>query len=400
VKLLVPGTVTQRPNGRYTAVSSPRYDSGTGRTRRISLGTYDSQEQAEEALLRHQRSSHSPTLLTDADKLALRLGDFFDHWLELLENEKRAGRLASSTVSGYEINVRCYLQPGLGRYRIRDLRPELIHRWLLEIKAAGHLGRPISDRTVLRVYRTLHRAMGDVGLASNPAALPKRFRPQVRDGRKVVRPSIEQVRGFLHHVLTCDRHEWFASVWVLAARSGMRRGELCGLTWDDVNLDDGIIAVNRAMALDGRNHYIKEPKSKASRRVIRVDTGTVQVLRQHRLRMTEQRLTLGERYRVEPLGYDLVFRGDQFGSIVRLDSASRQFGSDWRCAGLPEGPTLHSLRHSLGSALLAAGVPIPEVAAHLGHSPQVLMMVYAGELDAEARRHRVVAATSDLYGAQ
>jgi len=78
------------------------------------------------------------------------------------------------------------------------------------------------------------------------------------------------------------------------------------------------------------------------------------------------------------------------GSLLRPDYVSRYFVGEWSHADLQPGVTLHSLRHTMASLLVAEGYTIVEVAAHMGHTPEVLQRVYARDLNPEVREARVV----------
>jgi len=177
----------------------------------------------------------------------------------------------------------------------------------------------------------------------------------VRSKREIVRPTPDQIRRFLDHVQDCDRSEYLFPLWRLAAVSGMRRGELAGVTWSDVDLDSGSLQVERSLGIDGGVVFAKTPKSAAGRRLIGLDADTVAALRSHRTRLAADRLAAGEKYEVEPLGLDLIFRAVPSGSLLRPDYVSRYFVGEWKHAGLEPGVTLHSLRHTMASILVAEG---------------------------------------------
>jgi integrase len=305
--------------------------------------------------------------------------------LVLVESQVEVGHLARRTASGYEEALRLHVVPALGHLRVEDVNHLVIHDWLTSLRRA----KGLSDQTVLRVYRTLHRAMADAPLDRNPAALPKHLRPVVRVRREVVRPSPGEIGRFLAHTEHCEQSEYVHPLWRLAVVSGMRRGELAGITWSDVDLDGGSLRVERSLGVDGGVVFAKVPKSAVGRRLIGLDAETVSLLRSHRARLAEDRLRAGEGYEDEPLGLDLVFRVGSDGDLIRPDLISRMFTREWAHAELTEGVSLHSLRHSLASLLVAEGYTIVEVAAHMGHTPEVLQRVYARDLDPEVREARV-----------
>ena len=166
----------------------------------------------------------------------------------------------------------------------------MLHEWLLDIKSTG-----ASDRTVQKAYRTLHRALADCELKENPAKLPKRFRPVVRDRRLAVYPTASEVDAFVSHVSDCDRRYGSAHsvMWRIASTSGIRRGELVGLAWPDVDLTTGTISINQTIQVDRGSLYVKGPKSTKGYRTIGADADTVRRLRRHRTRMLEERAAAG-----------------------------------------------------------------------------------------------------------
>ncbi len=217
VRMKVPGSVYRRSNGHYQAVGPEVYDPVEGRRRRPGLGTYETKSEAKKALVRfHEERSHSGTYLTGADLRSRRLSDWLDEWLGLIEGQQRSGRLGVRTVWGYRTAVEHHIRPALGHVRIGDLNHLVVHRWLSSL---GEIKR-LSDRTVQRLYRTLHRALSDAPLAENPAALPKHLRPTVRDAKPVYRPRPDEINTFLEHASNCPKSEYCSTLWRVATVTG------------------------------------------------------------------------------------------------------------------------------------------------------------------------------------
>lgn len=165
-----PGTVYRRADGKWTAQSPEVYDSAQSKWRRLSLGSFAKRGEAEAALQRfHLEIVASTFTVTRHDLVSRRLGAYLDEWLLLVNEQVQAGQLARRTGEGYESSIRLYVKPGLGRVTIADLDPLVIHRWLTDLKKT----RGLADRSVLRHYRTLHRACADLPLSENPARLPR-----------------------------------------------------------------------------------------------------------------------------------------------------------------------------------------------------------------------------------
>jgi integrase len=166
-----------------------------------------------------------------------------------------------------------------------------------------------------------------------------------------------QLRQFLGHTGDHRLH----GLWVLAATTGMRRGELCGLMWDDVSWERGTLAVRRArVPIAGR---VTEGTPKSDRaRVVALAEGSVGALRSHRARQRAERLAWGEGW--EDGGYAFT-RED--GSPMPPDAVSREFDALVRNAGLPR-IRLHDLRHTHATLGLASGVPAKVMSERLGHA--------------------------------
>ena len=395
VRMSIPGTVYERDNGKWAAQSPEFYDPAQSRWRRKSLGVYSEEDGAHEALVRfhHERAETTFTPVA-GDVRDQKVADYLDGWLGLVDQQVRVGELARRTASGYESAVRLHIRPALGPMRISDLDFRVIHRLLTDLK----LAKGLSDQTVLRIYRTLHRAFADAPLQENPIALPKHLRPKVRDRKPTYRPSPAEIRRFLDHVHSCGVSEYLAPMWRMAATTGLRRGELVAVTWDDLDSEHASLRVERSLGQDNREIFVKSTKSPEGRRTVGLDPGTISALRRQRKRIAEDRLAGGDEYQAQPLGHDLVFRWDSTGALCRPDRVSHAFVKEWRHSALNSPATLHSLRHSFGSVLLEQGMSVPEVAAAMGHSPQVLLSVYGRELDSDKRARETARVVSELYG--
>ena len=199
-----------------------------------------------------------------------------------------------------------------------------------------------------------------------------------------------------------------AALYELAAYSGLRRGELCGLRWSDIDEDGAGLSVRQTVVTLtsgqarpgdlvcptwGREHVgrlFKGPKSKAGRRWLPLASPARHALASHRQRQADERSSFGADY----LDHDLVFcRVD--GDPLRPDQVSREFDAHTSDCGLPP-ISLHDLRHGACSLMLSGGVPVEVVQMILGHSsPAVTRRVYAHLLRG-ATAEQVEAATALL----
>jgi integrase len=184
--------------------------------------------------------------------------------------------------------------------------------------------------------------------------------PETREAPLVWEP--EQVARFLAY--TEDDRLGF--LWRLALLRGFRRGELCGMADDDMDLGDACISVNVALLQLGGRLVWGKPKSRAGERVVDLDEGSVTAGKAHRARRKRERLVAGVAW--EESGR-LFTRED--GSPLGPDWASRRFKELAKEAGLPV-IKFHAARHTAASLALEAGVDIKVVSAQLGHSTSAI----------------------------
>ena len=170
----------------------------------------------------------------------------------------------------------------------------------------------------------------------------------------------------------------------LALFTGARRGELCALRWSDVDLQSGVLTIRRTLVeIPGEGLIFNEPKTKKSKRVIRLGQNAIQLLTNYKKWQAEERFKYGSKWlaEVEIMGQrvknDLLFTSGE-GKPMRPGSVTGWFSKFLRTHGLPQ-VRFHSLRHSNASLLIAAHVPVVTVAGRLGHAQvSTTTNIYAG----------------------
>ncbi|MFN8186366.1 MAG: site-specific integrase [Gaiellales bacterium] len=170
--------------------------------------------------------------------------------------------------------------------------------------------------------------------------------------------SAEELRSFLEHV----RHDRLYALWLVAATTGARRGELAGLKWDAVDLESRRISIRRTLISVGYRIEWSEPKTENGRRSVALDPTTAEALRVHRMRQLEERLLLGQDYDDN----NLVFARED-GAPIHPERISTMFGQHVSAARLPR-IRLHDLRHTHATLALQAGVHPKVVSERLGHA--------------------------------
>lgn len=193
-------------------------------------------------------------------------------------------------------------------------------------------------------------------------------RPRARGAEPKVIWSPAQLRAFL---TATDEHR-LAAFYRLAAYTGARRGELLHLRWPDVDLDAGEVTFSGSTDVIA-GERIEGTTKRGRSRIVGLDTGTVDVMREHRRRQVAEQLAAGKWWIEDE---DVVFRAES-GAPLFPSTVSSLMRRLVGAAGLPHA-RLHDLRHLHATTLLLAGVPVHVVAARLGHAdPSITLKVYA-----------------------
>jgi integrase len=182
--------------------------------------------------------------------------------------------------------------------------------------------------------------------------------------------TAEQTKSFLASVKG-TRLEW---LWALLLTRGMRRGELCGLKWEDLDLnpETGVLRIRRTRIIVSGETLVSTPKTKAGRRNVPLDTTLVSILRSHKARQRREKLAAGGAYVDE--GYLFA---DELGRPYRPNWVNLRFEELAKDAGLPR-LRVHDMRHTAASLMLANGTPTRVVTELLGHANStVTLNLYA-----------------------
>jgi integrase len=249
----------------------------------------------------------------------------------------------------------------------------------------GGAGRRPALRDGPADARRLERFLVPASVRQARAVLSASMRWAVEDGRLVVSP-VSAVRPpkarrpelvipdatQLSALLEAARGSTYEVPLVLAVATGMRRSEVLGVRWADVDLDRRTIRVERGLQRVARGDGTRdlrpvEPKSSRSRREVRLPAFAVARLRQHRKDQAERSLALGSGwFRDEALGELVCDRGD--GGPIDPDNLTKAFFRHAKAAGLDPRTRLHDVRHAVATRLAQDGVPLVAVSALLGHS--------------------------------
>lgn len=342
-----------RQRGKTWTITIERgFDSKTGKRHRdiITFTGTKKQALAEEARLKMERDRGTyvaPSKLT--------FGQFLqDYWLIKVKSETKP-----RTEEGYRQIVESHLEPALGHIKLDKLRPIHLQEYINAKRNPEDGKKPLSGQTLKNHYSVLRQSLKYALhlqlLAVNPAdridsPRAERVEREVLDEKQTVL-LLRKAQGTELYVPIC-----------IAAFTGLRRGEVLGLKWSDLDWDNQTLQVVRTLQKSKDGFRWGEPKSQKSRRTIAVSEWLISVLREHRRAQNERRLGLGADYQDQ----DLIC-AREYGDPWEPSRFSTLFHDLVSGLDLPE-ITFHGLRHGHLTHLLKAGLPANVVSARAGHS--------------------------------
>ena len=374
------GSITREQNGRWSfIVDLPEVNGKRRQLRRRGFPTKKAAQAQMTALLADKNRG----VVVAPNRVA-----FGEYLLEVWLPARRSS-LRPSTAAAYEGTIHNYVLADLGRTRLQAVDGaalnRLYHRLLTEGRTESRrgLGPGLSPKTVRNVHGVLTRALkdavrwGHVQRNACDTADPPRGRvPEMRVW------TGDDLRRF---VKATASHRW-AAVWILMASTGMRRGEVLGLRWTDIDLKGATVTIRSTRIRYGKTTATSTPKTARGNRTIAAGPATLAALKGWKRAQTAERLMVGSEWQGD---HGLVVTNID-GSAPNPEAFSNLFAKLVRAAELPP-IRLHDLRHSYATAALAAGVPVKVLSQRVGHADVgVTLAVYAhvmpGDDEDAARR--------------
>jgi integrase len=356
------GSVYQRKDGRW--VASAYVLASDGSMKRVQRYG-KTRKEAYDKLTKLQENSNRNVAVPDRP---WKLGEFLDYWLEHVAKPS----VRSTTYAKYEQTVRLYLKPNLGSQRLDRLRVAKLQTFFnTRLKAGDSVAKVHAMRTTLS--SALTRAMREELITVNPARLvslpaeqPDRVKPW----------NADEAKSFLESTRSHPLYPAF----VLMLLYGLRRGEVLGLSWDDVDLEEDVLSIKRQVQrVDGALALV-EVKTRAGRRSLPLLPWARDALLEQARWQSDRRRRVGEEWQ----DTGLVFT-TRTGRAIQPRSFSRSF--ERLVADSPlRTIRLHDLRHSVASLLKKAGVAPRDAMEILGHSRiSVTMEIYTHSDEATQR---------------
>jgi integrase len=324
-----------------------------GRRKQARRRGFATKREAQAELNRLRTSIAQHTFVAPAKQTC---GEFLDEWLAAIEHTVEA-----STLSSYRRNMRVHVKPAIGGVQLQKLDPAHLNRLY------GQLSQRLSVRTVRYVHSIVHRAFRDAvkwgRIVRNPADAADP--PRARDARP---PEMRTWTGAeLSRFFSLVEASRYRAPWLVLATTGMRRGEVLGLRWRDLDLERGRLSIRQTVTLVDHAIVIANRTKTGKGRAVDLDATTIAELRAHRARQAQELLLLG----IRPDGETLVFCHPD-ARPYNPERFSREFARALNRHSDLSRIRLHDLRHTWATLALTAGVPVKIVSERLGHATSAI----------------------------
>lgn len=370
------GSLYRRADGRWVGAVNIGWEGGQ-RKRKVVYGR--TQAEARSKLRAVQTAVEAGLPLPDERRT---VAQFVSYWLR----DVLPKTVSPGSEETYNRLLRLYVLPAVGQVPLSKLKPADVTRMLRTMEAMGL--SPATQNAARKVLgRVLRRAMQEELINRNVVSIvdgPKLNREE----RRALTP--EQARVLLRAIAP-DR---LGAAYTLALALGLRRGEVLGLRWADVDLDAGTLTVRQQLQRRAAKGLLLVPlKTVKSRRTLVLPATVIDIIRSHRASQAAERLVAGAEWANED---DLVFT-TPMGTPVDPDNFRHRLAKLSEKAGLGAWTT-HELRHSAGSLLFAMGVPMRVISELYGHSSERVTSEVYIHVQQEHRTEAANAISQVLWG--
>lgn len=334
------GSVRQRKDGRWEAIVTMR----DGHRHSVYAKTQRAVLVARDEAIRTRESG-----LPQASA-RLTVEQFLTRWLA-----SRASTVRASTARRYGQLVRVHIVPRIGRVPVTRLAPAHLEGLYASMLSSGS-----APMTVRHVHALLHSALKQAVRTDSAVRNVATMVDPPRSSRREMKTLSESETRVL---LQAAAGEPLEALYALAVTTGMRQGELLGLRWSDVDLEQGRIHVQRSLQRTPSGPVLAETKTAASRRNVSLTQAAGIALRKHRARQVEERLRAGPGWHDD----DLVFANEVGRPLDASNVVQRSFRHILRRSGVPR-IRFHDLRHTAATLLLGRNIHPKVVSEQLGHA--------------------------------
>ncbi len=348
------GSIIKRGNKYSIVIDAPKKEDG--KRNQVWISGFDKKPDAEKALPRILVEIMDGKFV-DPDKITLR------EYLDLYLKDHAKQNLAATTYQKYYYASK-KVKGVIGDYKIQELRPRHIQRFVNELNE-NNAERSTISSYIAALKAAFNQAIKWQIVNNNPCcgvSMPKSTSVKLN----ILMPNQMQ------DLLSVSKDHVLYPVILLGLMCGMRRGEILGLTWKDIDLSIGKIYIQNSMVQAGEDIIYKDTKTSSGRRQIDISKKLTNFLISTKQKQLENKSLFGNKY----IDNDFVCKRMD-GSLFRPDYIPKAFKKLLREAGLPE-ISFHDLRHTHASMLLLAGENPKVVQERLGHSSiQVTLDTYS-----------------------
>lgn len=341
------GSIKKDKNtGKYFYVVDIGVDSLTGRRRQKKKRGFNSKKEAEQALNEFLNEIRLGKYVEPSN---MTLNTFIEDWLiEVKLN------VAVNTYSNYISFNRCHINPRLGHYRIQKIDHLIIQRFIYDLVKEASLS-PNTIKKIIDMLRAIFKKATSLKLIKeNPTlgvTLPR------RNYKEMTVWDTEQVEYFIQH----SKNNRFYTVYLIALLTGMRKGEILGLRWKDIDFENKIIYIKQIYDLKAKEFKVGA-KTKSGVRSIHVPDILIEQLKKERVIVLKNKLKQGQNFN----DYDLVVC-TRYGNPLDSASISKYLKAQAIKLGLPT-IRFHDLRHTHVTMLIKQNVNVKVISERVGHS--------------------------------
>jgi len=360
------GTIRQRKNGLWEGVYTAGKDE---KGKLIRRSVYGKTQKEVSQKLTALTNDINTGLYIAPDRITT--GEWFDLWLK-----EYNGSVKAATLAQYEYQIRKNIKPVLGNTLLQKLTAPMIQRLYNSLKET------LSAKSIKNLHGVMHKGLNQAVLCqylkSNPCLACQL--PRV-EKREMLTLTGDDLRRFLAEIKG-KPFEWLYYVDVF---TGMREGEIIGLSWDCVDFNKGIIEIKRQMKrerkLSGNNEYIFDTLKNGKSRIIAPAPNVFAALKKVKATQAADKLKHGENYNNED---NLVFT-DELGRHLCAPTVWHTFKKRVAAIGLPD-VRFHDLRHSFATISLENGDDAKTVSENLGHATVAFTLDVYGHVSDRMRK--------------
>ena len=374
-------TIGKGKNKKFKAIVEIGKDPATGK--RVRKTKTSKSKKEVEVWMANMITEREEGTMVDPSKITV--GEFLDRWLE---NHKKP-KIASTTYDGYKNRIEAHLKPALGAIPIQDLQPYHIESYFAQKRLSGRKDGEkggLSENTLKKHYVLLNSAMKRAIklklIKYNPVQAVESPQPEKKE-------AIAMSRKEFYKLIEVAKEEdpWMFTFILVTLFTGMRRSEVLGLEWSEINFEKGIIEVKKRLVTKIGEGAVHEDKTKTnkSRRAIKISNQIVTLLKKHKKVQLETRLQLRDEYNDKK---NFVFAKPD-GTKYYPGTINKRLNKLLEKANLSQEYGIHTLRHTFATINLKNGVPAKIIQEMLGHSTIATTLDIYSHIDVEMQKTAV-----------